>query len=302
MVAAPAGAQGRRHAAGDKGMNILMFGATGQVATEVLRRAPAGVTVQAMGRDVVDLSNAAACAELVFGTEADVVLNAAAWTAVDRAEAEEAAALAVNGVAPTAMARAAARRGLPFLHISTDYVFDGAGERAFRPTDATAPLGAYGRTKLAGEHGVRAAGGRHAILRTSWVFSAHGSNFLKTMLRLGAARDSLNVVADQVGGPTPAAAIADALFAMAGALVQGHKGGTYHFAGAPDVSWAEFARAIMYQAGLDCEVNDIPSAQYPTPALRPLNSRLDCTATEQDFGIARPDWRAGLGDIIRGLA
>ena len=283
-------------------MNILMFGATGQVATEVLRRASAGVTVQAMGRDVVDLSDAAVCAELVMCTDADVVLNAAAWTAVDKAETEEAAAMAVNGAAPTAMARAAARRGLPFVHISTDYVFDGAGERAFRPADATRPLGAYGRTKLAGEHGVHAAGGRHVILRTSWVVSAHGANFVKTMLRLGAARESLNVVADQIGGPTPAAAIADACFAMASALMGGHKGGTYHFAGAPDASWAEFARAIMEQAGLACVINDIPSTDYPTPAQRPLNSRLDCTTTLQDFGIARPDWRAGLSDIIKELA
>lgn len=283
-------------------MNVLMFGATGQVALEVQRRAPAGVVVQAMGRDVVDLSDAGACAELVLGSEADVVLNAAAWTAVDRAEGEEAAALAVNGAAPTAMARAAARRGLPFVQISTDYVFDGAGERAFRPGDATGPLGAYGRTKLAGEHGVRAAGGRHVILRTSWVVSAHGNNFVKTMLRLGASRESLNVVADQIGGPTPAAAIADALFVMAGALKGGHKGGTYHFAGAPDASWADFARAIMAQAGLACVVKDIPSSEYPTPAQRPLNSRLDCTATQQDFGIARPDWQAGLAEIIKELS
>lgn len=283
-------------------MNILMFGATGQVATEVQRRAPAGVVVLAMGRDVVDLSDAAGCAALVLGTDADVVLNAAAWTAVDKAEADEAAALAVNGAAPTAMARAAARRGLPFVQISTDYVFDGAGTRAFRPADATAPLGAYGRTKLAGEHGVRAAGGRHVILRTSWVYSAHGANFLKTMLRLGAARDDLNVVADQMGGPTPAAAIADACFAVARALGKGHTGGTYHFAGAPDASWADFARAIMDAAGLRCVVRDIRSADYPTPAQRPLNSRLDCRATETDFGIARPDWRAGLADIIRELS
>ncbi len=283
-------------------MNILMFGATGQVATEVLRRAPAGVTVQAMGRDVVDLSDAAGCAELVMGTDADVVLDAAAWTAVDKAETEEAAALAVNGAAPTAMARAAARRGLPFVHISTDYVFDGAGERPFRTTDATGPLGAYGRTKLAGEHGVRAAGGRHVILRTSWVFSAHGANFLKTMLRLGAARDSLNVVADQIGGPTPAAAIADACFTMAKSLMDGQKGGTYHFAGAPDASWADFAREIMQAAGLACAVHDIPSAAYPTPAARPLNSRMDCTATERDFGIARPDWLAAINDIVKELA
>ncbi|MGL5008705.1 MAG: dTDP-4-dehydrorhamnose reductase [Paracoccaceae bacterium] len=282
-------------------MKILMFGATGQVATEVLRRAPAGVTVQAMGRDVVDLSDAGACAELVLGTDAEVVLNAAAWTAVDKAEGEEAAALAVNGAAPTAMARAAARRGVPFVPISTDYVFDGAGEWAFKPADATGPLGAYGRTKLAGEHGVRAAGGRHVILRTSWVFSAHGSNFVKTMLRLGASRDALNVVADQVGGPTPAADIADALFVMAGALAQGHAGGTYHFAGAPEVSWAGFARAIMAEAGLGCVVNDIPSSDYPTPAARPLNSRLDCSATLWDFGVAQPDWRVGLRAIVREL-
>jgi dTDP-4-dehydrorhamnose reductase len=283
-------------------MNILMFGETGQVAREVLARVPAGVALQALGRNVVDLSDAAGCAALVLGTDADVVINAAAYTAVDRAEGDESAALAVNGAAPTAMARAAARRGVPFVQISTDYVFDGAGTRAFRPTDATGPLGAYGRTKLAGERGVRAAGGRHVILRTSWVFSAHGSNFVKTMLRLGAARDALPVVADQVGGPTPAADIADALFVMAGALKAGHAGGTYHFAGAPDASWADFARAIMGQAGLGCAVQDIPSADYPTPAQRPLNSRLDCSATLQDFGIARPDWRVGLADIIRGLA
>jgi dTDP-4-dehydrorhamnose reductase len=181
-------------------------------------------------------------------------------------------------------------------------VFDGAGQRAFRPGDATGPLGAYGRTKLAGEHGVRAAGGRHAILRTSWVVSAHGANFVKTMLRLGAGRDTLNVVADQIGGPTPAAAIADAVFTVATALVAGHAGGTYHFAGAPDASWADFARAIMAEAGLSCRINDIPSTEYPTPAMRPLNSRLDCTATLRDFGIARPDWRAGLTDIIKELA
>jgi dTDP-4-dehydrorhamnose reductase len=178
-------------------------------------------------------------------------------------------------------------------------VFDGAGERAFRPTDATAPLGAYGRTKLAGEHGVRAAGGRHVILRTSWVYSAHGTNFLKTMLRLGATRDSLNVVADQIGGPTPATAIADACLTIAAAMTNGHKGGTYHFAGSPDASWADFARVIMATAGLPCAINDIPSSDYPTPAMRPLNSRLDCTTTEQDFGIARPDWRGAVADIVK---
>ncbi|MCU0800625.1 MAG: dTDP-4-dehydrorhamnose reductase [Rhodobacteraceae bacterium] len=283
-------------------MKILMFGTTGQVATEVLRRVPAGVTVEAIGRDVVDLADAKACADLVMGADADVILNAAAWTAVDKAETEEAAAMAVNGAAPTAMARAAARRGLPFLHISTDYVFDGTGAHAFKPTHPTAPLGAYGRTKLAGEHGIHAAGARHVILRTSWVFSAHGTNFLKTMLRLGATRESLNVVADQIGGPTPASAIADACLAIAAALASGHSGGTYHFAGAPDTSWADFARAIMATANLPCTIHDIPSSAYPTPATRPLNSRLDCTTTETDFGIRRPDWRAAITDIVKELS
>jgi dTDP-4-dehydrorhamnose reductase len=229
-----------------------------------------------------------------------VVINAAAWTAVDKAEAEEAAALVVNGDAPGAMARAAAVKGLPFLHISTDYVFDGAGEQAFAVDHPVAPLGAYGRTKLAGEQAVRAAGGRHVIMRTSWVVSAHGANFVKTMLRLGAERESLNVVADQVGGPTSAADIADALYVIAAAMQNGAKGGTYHFAGGPDCSWADFARAIMAQGGLKCAVNDIPSSAYPTPAKRPLNSRMDCSGLA-DFGIARADWRVGLKQIVQEL-
>ena len=229
------------------------------------------------------------------------VINAAAWTAVDKAEADEADATVVNGDAPAAMARACAARGLPFVHISSDYVFDGAGDQPFGVDHPTGPLGAYGRSKLAGEIGVRAAGGPHVILRTSWVFSAQGANFVKTMLRLGADHDSLNVVADQIGGPTPAAAIADAVFVAARAMVDGAVGGTYHFAGAPDVSWAGFARQIMQRAGLACAVTDIPTEAYPTPAKRPLNSRLDCNSFQRDFGVMRPDWRAGLGDIIQEL-
>jgi dTDP-4-dehydrorhamnose reductase len=230
------------------------------------------------------------------------VLNAAAWTAVDRAEAEEDAARVVNAEAPAAMARAAAERGLPFVHISTDYVFPGAGEAPHRPEDPTGPLGAYGRTKLLGEDGVRAAGGRHAILRTSWVFSAHGANFVKTMLRLGRERAELSVVADQVGGPTPAAAIADACVTVARALAEGAEGGTFHLSGAPDTSWAGFAEAIMAQAGLPARVNPIPSAAYPTPARRPANSRLDCSSLEAAFGVARPDWRTGLREVLREIA
>lgn len=274
-------------------MRLLVFGRTGQVATELARVVPDAVF---LGRERVDLMDPAACAAAV--KDCDAVINAAAWTAVDKAETEEAAATVVNGDAPAAMARACARLGVPFLHVSTDYVFDGAGERPFRPDDPTGPLGAYGRSKLAGELGVRAAGGNAAILRTSWVVSAHGTNFVKTMLRLGRERESLNVVADQVGGPTPAAAIAAALVTMARAMVAGQPGGTYHFSGAPDVSWAGFAREIMARAGLGCVVNDIPSSAYPTPAKRPANSRMDCSSLERDYGIARPDWKAGLTDIL----
>jgi dTDP-4-dehydrorhamnose reductase len=279
-------------------MKLLVFGKTGQVARELQRLAPDATY---LGRDQADLLNPASCAAAIAATDADAIINAAAWTAVDKAETEEPAATVVNGDAPTAMAKAAAAKGLPFLHISTDYVFDGTGDQPFTPDHPTAPQNAYGRSKLAGEQGVRAAQGRHLILRTSWVVSAHGANFVKTMLRLGAERGSLNVVADQIGGPTPAAAIAGALLTAAKAMTQGATGGTQHFAGAPDTSWADFARAIMAEAGHPCRINDIPTAEYPTPAKRPLNSRLDCRALTQAFGIPRPDWREGLKVIVREL-
>lgn len=280
-------------------MRLLVFGQTGQVATELARRLPAGVTARFLNRAQADLADPPACAAALHTADCDAVINAAAWTAVDRAETEETAATVINGAAPAAMAQAAADRGLPFLHMSTDYVFDGGGTAPFRPADRTGPLGAYGRSKLAGEVGVRAAGGAHLILRTSWVVSAHGQNFVKTMLRLGRERPALNVVADQIGGPTPAAAIADALVVAARAMVAGAPGGTHHFAGAPDTSWAGFAREIMARAGLTCAVNDIPTSAYPTPAVRPANSRLDCSAFTAAFGVDRPDWRAGLDDILK---
>ena len=276
-------------------MRVLVFGQTGQVARELQRLLPDATY---LGRDRADLSDPAACAAAIAGGTWDAVINAAAWTAVDKAEAEEVAATVVNGAAPGAMARACAARDIPFLHVSTDYVFDGSGDRAFAVDGPTAPLGAYGRSKLAGEREVQAAGGRWLILRTSWVFSAHGSNFVKTMLRLGAERESLNVVADQIGGPTPAADIAAALVTMARAMAAGQAGGIQHFSGAPDVSWADFARAIMAGAGLSCRIEDIPSSAYPTPARRPLNSRLDCSALRA-FGLSRPDWRVGLSDVLK---
>jgi dTDP-4-dehydrorhamnose reductase len=280
-------------------MRVLVFGKTGQVARELARILPDATY---LGRDQADLSDPEACARAVLTAKADVVINAAAWTAVDRAEAEEPAALTVNATSPGAMARACAARGLPFLHISTDYVFDGRGTAPFTPNAPIAPLAAYGRTKAAGEDLVRASGANALILRTSWVFSAHGANFVKTMLRLGADRASLNVVGDQIGGPTPAAAIAAALVTAATAMANGAPGGTHHFAGGPDCSWADFARAIMAMAALPCQITDIPTSAYPTPAQRPSNSRLDCTALEQAYGITRPDWRAHLADVLKELS
>lgn len=270
---------------------ILVFGQTGQVALELARLNPDALY---LGRDQADLTDPDACAAAIRTHTPSAVINAAAFTAVDRAEDEEALATRINGDAPAAMAEACAGLGIPLVHISTDYVFDGAGEAPFAPDHPTAPLGAYGRSKLNGEKGVRAAGGTHALLRTSWVFSAHGANFVKTMLRLGAERDLLTVVADQIGGPTSARAIAQACLTMAQQLqIEPTKTGIYHLSGTPATSWAGFARAIMAEAGLNCEITDIPSAAYPTPAPRPLNSRLDCTALRV-FGLSQPDWREDL--------
>lgn len=279
-------------------MTIVIFGKTGQVAQELQRLGH----VIALGRDDVDLTWPEACAAAIIARTPSVVINAAAYTAVDQAETDEATATLVNGEAPAAMARACAQLGVPFIHISTDYVFDGAGKTPW-PTDAvTAPIGAYGRSKLLGEQKVQALGGRYAILRTSWVVSAHGKNFVKTMLRLGAERDKLTIVADQIGGPTTARDIANACLAVAAQLATDPgKSGTYHFSGAPDVSWADFAREIFRQAGMSCIVEDIPSSAFPTPAKRPQNSRLDNKSFETTFGIARPDWRIGLAQILADL-
>jgi len=280
-------------------VSILVFGKTGQVATELQRQAK----VTALGREQADLTDPAACADAITQSDASVVINAAAYTAVDKAEDYEATALMVNATAPAAMAAACATKGIPFIQISTDYVFGGSGDNARCPDAPTAPLNAYGRTKLAGEEAVRAAGGQYAILRTSWVFSAHGNNFVKTMLRLGAERDRLTIVADQIGGPTPAADIASACLTMAEAMqTDPQKSGTYHFSGSPDTNWADFAREIFGQSGLAPEVVDIPTSSFPTPATRPLNSRLDCSDLENTFGIMRPDWRTALRNVLNEIA
>ena len=277
---------------------ILVFGETGQLARELA----ADETVTCLGRDQADLSHPAACAAAIRQAQPQAVINAAAYTAVDKAESDEALASVINGAAPGAMAATCADMGIPFVTVSTDYVFDGSGDAPWQPGDATGPLNAYGCSKLAGEEAVRAAGGAYAILRTSWVVSAHGNNFVKTMLRLGRERDRLTIVADQIGAPTPARDIAAACLAMARQLAEdAGKSGTYHLQGAPETSWADVARAIFAEASITCQVEDIPTTAYPTPAARPLNSRLDCASLEQTFGILQPDWRLGLRDILKDL-
>lgn len=282
-------------------MKILVFGEIGQLGQELQRRA-GNVVLEVRGLEEADFTQPDTCAGFVRNTDADVVINAVAYTAVDKADEDEDIALMINGTTPGAIARAAAEQGLPLIHISTDYVFDGSGDTPFATDHPTGPLGAYGRTKLVGEEEVRAAGGTHAIFRTSWVVSAHGNNFVKTMLRLGGERDSLSIVADQIGGPTPAGDIAATCIAAARQLIADPgKSGTYHLSGGPDVSWADFARAIFDLAGISCDVTGIPSADYPTPAKRPLNSRLDNSSTKDIFGLERPDWHRGLRDILNDL-
>lgn len=277
---------------------ILVFGKTGQLAREL---APlAGVAC--VGRDACDLGDPESCVRVIEQARPQAVVNAAAFTDVDGAEADEALATRINAGAPEAMARACAAQGIPMVQVSTDYVFDGHGAAPRAPGAGTAPLGAYGRSKLAGERAVVAAGGVHAILRTSWVFSAHGRNFVGTMLRLGQDRAEVRVVGDQHGGPTPARDLAAACH-RAAEVLQGSpdKSGTYHFAGAPDTTWAGFASEIFRQARLACRVTAISTCDWPTPAQRPLNSRLDCASFTQAFGMERPDWRTALAQVLSDL-
>lgn len=272
-------------------MSILVFGKTGQLARELAIYDD----VTCLGRDEADLTDPAACTAAIKAYAPAVVINAAAYTAVDEAEEEEALATEING-------QGLRRSGHSLFTVSTDYVFDGSGAAPWQAGDAVAPVNAYGRSKLVGEEATLAAGGTHAILRCSWVVSAHGSNFVKTMLRLGAEREALTIIADQIGAPTPARDLARACLEMAWQLQQDPgKSGTYHLQGTPEVSWAGFAREIFTQANVACAVTDIPTTDYPTPAARPLNSRLDCSALETVFGIFQPDWRQGLSEILKDL-
>lgn len=281
-------------------VTILVFGKSGQVARSLAERegdAPAPLAF--LGRDEADLSMPEQCAAAIYKHSPRAVINAAAWTAVDAAEDSEVEASIVNGEAPGAMALACYELAIPFLHISSDYVFDGSGALPWTPDSPLAPLGAYGRSKALGEKRVRESEARAVILRTSWVFSPFGSNFVKTMLRLGVQRETLSVVDDQIGGPTSAHSIAGALLAMATQLLAGKAGGTYHFSGWPAVSWAEFASIIMLKANLPCEIIPIPSSAYQTPAPRPLNSWLDCDLLLSEFGIPQSDWQTELTSAIR---
>lgn len=297
-------------------MTTLVFGANGQVGQELLRAlAPLGDVVGstrsgllAYGGDCrkADFADADAVLALLDTVRPSRVVNAAAYTAVDRAESEPGGAHAANADTPGAIARWCAAHDVPFVHYSTDYVFDGAGTRPYGPDDATAPLGVYGASKLAGEEAIRAAGGRHLIFRTAWVYAAHGQNFLRTMLRVGAERDVLRVVADQIGTPTPAALIADVTAQVLRADTAAS--GTWHLTATGETSWHGFAEAIFDGAvarGLLSrapKVEAITTADYPTPAKRPAYSRLDTGSLERDFGIALPDWREALDGVLDTLA
>ena len=277
---------------------ILIFGKTGQVATELQRIGD----VLALSRDLTNLSNPSSCYDAIKIHAPTAVINAAAYTDVDKAETEEELATLINGNAPKAMAKACATLNIPFVHLSTDYVFDGTGVEPWQPENTTKPQNAYGRSKKTGEDGIRSVGSTYCILRTSWVISSHGTNFVKTMLNLSEKHNTLSVVADQVGGPTPAKDIARACLQIVEQLKHDpSKSGTYHFNGAEDVSWADLATEIFQQTGRSVSVLPIPTSKYPTPAVRPLNSRLNCSKTQEVFSIHRPDWRIGLNDILNEL-
>ena len=288
-------------------MKILVTGREGQVARSLAERGSAHELVFAARPDF-DLADAGSIARTIENARPDLVISAAAYTAVDQAEDEPELAMAINGEAPGHIGRAAASVGAPVVHLSTDYVFDGSGEHAWREEDPTGPIGVYGRTKLAGEQALAASGAAHAILRTAWVYSPFGNNFVKTMLRLAESRDALNVVKDQYGNPTSALDIADALLAVAGRWQDAPGHGTnavYHFAGTGSTNWADFARAIFdssrKRGGPTCEVTGIPSSDYPTKAQRPANSRLDSAKFADTFGHAAPRWQESLDATVARL-
>ncbi|MNO44330.1 dTDP-4-dehydrorhamnose reductase [compost metagenome] len=290
-------------------MRVLVTGARGQVGFELLRRAPAGFVVTGVGSSELDITNEEQVKEAVVRLRPQLIINAAAYTAVDKAESEPERAYAVNRDGVAHLAKAAADAGIPLLHISTDYVFAGDADVPYQESAATGPTGVYGASKLAGEQALADLCAQHLILRTSWVFGVHGNNFVKTMLRLGRERSELGVVADQHGCPTSAASIADALWRVAvqirdqGAATWG----TYHFSGAPACTWHEFAMEIFQQAQALGILERLPLANaiatrdYPTPAKRPAWSVMDNQKLERTFGIAASNWRQDLLDVLQEL-
>jgi dTDP-4-dehydrorhamnose reductase len=287
-------------------VTLLVFGAGGQVGRALVERAgPAGRGFDRAACDICDAASVArAFSASTSASTVTAVVNCAAYTAVDRAESQPERAFAVNAGGTGIVARAAAARGLPIIHLSTEYVYDGTASAPHREDEGIAPLNVYGASKAAGDAAVVAANPTHLLLRVSWVFGVHGVNFVKTMLRLGRERSELRVVADQFGGPTDARDIADAIIAMAGACRRSafSAWGAYHFAGTPSTSWHGFAEAIFERARQpQPRLLAIASRDYPTPAARPLNSTLDCSRIRETFGIEQPDWRASLGRLMADL-
>jgi dTDP-4-dehydrorhamnose reductase len=291
-------------------VRILVTGREGQLARSLVERgALGGHDIVTLGRPEFDLAgDPDAIVAALEDRRPDAVVSAAAYTAVDKAESERELAFAVNERGARSVARAAHAIGAPLVHLSTDYVFDGSKSSPYVEADPTGPLGVYGASKLAGEHAVLAEHANSAILRTAWVYSPFGTNFVRTMLRLAADRDEVKVVADQRGNPTSALDIADGVISVAANLAHGGKAeqrGIFHMTAAGEASWAEFAAAVFAlsaEAGGPCaSVRPITTTDYPTPARRPANSRLDSTLLEQRHGVRLPDWRNSLRDVVSRL-
>lgn len=289
-------------------MRLAVTGSHGQVVQSLLERAGGDVEVIALGRPMLDLAEPATVFPVLEAAAPDIVVSAAAYTAVDRAEQETGAAYAINAAGAGAVAQAASRLGLPIIHLSTDYVFNGRKDRPYSEGDPTDPLGTYGASKLAGEHAVLAACANSAVLRTAWVYSPFGNNFVKTMLRLARERDEVGVVADQFGNPTSALDIADGVLAVANNLLSNDAPalrGVFHMTAEGEASWAEFASAIFEASsavgGPAARVKPITTAEYPTPAPRPANSRLDCAKLERVHGVRLPQWRPSMACVVKRL-